>query len=179
MLLTDVRALVPLVNHHLPRIIVTLPSPPRASLLFYAGWIVAKLLAQNSTLLTYSSNWQDVTLEPRNARQNAIKRLEVLANFFTIIANGDVPPNSQNCQDLMHHIFGCFVKRPHWPYKTLPLGYSICNSTYHRQPRQSTTLCTVPPVFQCSHWSQWWHQSHHQHFSSGGGTIHHEQGEQG
>ena len=39
--------------------------------------------------------------------------LEVLANFFTIIANGDVPPNSQNCQDLMHHIFGCFVKRPH------------------------------------------------------------------
>ena len=39
--------------------------------------------------------------------------LEVLPTFFTIIANGDVPPNSQNCQDLMHHIFGCFVKRPH------------------------------------------------------------------
>ena len=91
MLLTDVRALVPLVNHHLPRIIVTLPSPPRASLLFYAGWIVAKLLAQNSTLLTYSSNWQDVTLEPRNARQNAIL-FGGPSELFHHHSNGDVPP---------------------------------------------------------------------------------------
>ena len=91
MLLMDVTALVPPVNHHLPRIFVTLPSPPRTSLLFYVVCIVAKLLAQNLTHLTYSSNWQDVTLEPRNARQNAIL-FGGPSELFHHHSNGDVPP---------------------------------------------------------------------------------------